>query len=73
MPTFRLTSPRDFVGVNDRKGTHIIPKGYILQVPSRGSSRPSADEVKSALLSQGFNESVSAGYQSPGNWKIEKM
>ena len=49
-----------------------VPKGFVLQVPSRCST-PSNDEIKAALINAGFGDRDSLAYRASGNWKVEKM
>ena len=50
-----------------------IPEGYVLQVVSRNTGGPQADEIEAALKRAGFTDSLSLSYRSPGNWKIKEM
>lgn len=60
---FKLTAPKDM---------GKVPKGFVLQVPSRCST-PSNDEIKAALINAGFGDRDSLAYRASGNWKVEKM
>ena len=50
-----------------------IPEGFVLQVVSRNTSGPQADEIEAALKRAGFTDSMSLSYRSPGNWQIKEM
>jgi hypothetical protein len=50
-----------------------IPEGFILQVVSRNTGGPQADEIEEALKRAGFTDSLSLSYRSPGNWQIKEM
>lgn len=64
MKTYLVRSPR-WMGE--------IPEGYILQVGSRNTAGPQADEIEAALKRAGFTDSLSLSYRSPGNWEIKEI
>lgn len=64
MPTYKLTAPRQLGEVS---------KGFVLQVASRCSPTPNADEVERALKAAGFTDNNTLSYKASGNWKVEKQ
>lgn len=64
MPAYKLTAPR-------RLGE--VPKGFVLQVASRCSAGPDANEVERALRAAGFTDNNTLSYKAAGNWIVEKQ
>lgn len=64
MVAYKLTAPRQL---------GKIPKGFVIQVASSSTSKPSAQEVEAAIVRAGFDDNHSRSYRCAGNWKVEKL
>lgn len=58
----------------DKGKINLIPKGYVLQVPSAITGpHPKPEDVEKVLLAMGFGPSLAYGYCSAGNWEVTKL
>lgn len=78
MPTFLLKAKRDMhasvIREKDKGKINLIPKGYVLQVPSAITGpHPKPEDVEKVLLAMGFGPSLVYGYCSAGNWEVTKL